>query len=96
MPLGTEVGFGPVGIVLDGHPAPRRKGAQQPPPLFGPLCSGTARSPISATAELFFVEATSLILLKINSPLNFKALPPREIRLAWTRTNMTGGGASAT
>jgi len=38
--LTTEVGFGPDDIVLDGDPAPRhRKG--QPPPLFGPLCSGT-------------------------------------------------------
>ena len=27
----------------------------------------------------YFVEATSLILLKINSPLNFKAPPPHEI-----------------
>jgi len=35
MPLGTEVGLGPGDIVLDGDPAPPRKGAQQPP-LFGP------------------------------------------------------------
>jgi len=36
MPLDTEVGLGPAGdIVLDGDPAPPRKGAQQPP-LFGP------------------------------------------------------------
>jgi len=38
LPLGTEVGIGPGGIVLDGdqaHPS-RTKGAQQPqPPLFG-------------------------------------------------------------
>jgi len=39
MPLGTEVGLGPGGIVLDNDPAPPRKGAQQPS-LFGPLCSG--------------------------------------------------------
>jgi len=49
MPLGTEVGLGPGHTVLDGDSAPSWKGAQQPP-LFGPLCS--ARSPISATAEL--------------------------------------------
>jgi len=35
MPIGTEVGFGSGVIVLDGDPAPRRNGAQQPP-LFGP------------------------------------------------------------
>jgi len=31
MPLGTEVGLGTGHIVLDGDPAPPRKGAQQPP-----------------------------------------------------------------
>jgi len=42
MPLGTEVGLGAGNIVLDGDPVPARKGTQQPPPpLFGPLCSGT-------------------------------------------------------
>jgi len=35
MPLGTDVGLGPGDIVLDGNPAPPRKGVQQPP-LFGP------------------------------------------------------------
>jgi len=37
MPLGTEVGLGPLDIVLGGGPAspPPRKGAQQPP-LFDP------------------------------------------------------------
>jgi len=29
MPLGTEVGLGPGDIVLDGNPAPSRKGVQQ-------------------------------------------------------------------
>jgi len=38
-----------------------------------------------------FVEAASLILLKINDLLNFKGLPPHEIWLTWTRTNVTGG-----
>ena len=32
MTLGTEAGLGPGHIVLDGHPAPPRKEAQQPPP----------------------------------------------------------------
>jgi len=36
MPLGMEVGLGPGDTALDGDPAPPRKGAQQPPPLFGP------------------------------------------------------------
>jgi len=35
MPLGTEVGFGPGHIVLDGYPA-LPIGAQNSPPLFGP------------------------------------------------------------
>jgi len=34
MPLGTEVGFGPGDIVLDGDPVSPKRGAQQPP-LFG-------------------------------------------------------------
>jgi len=36
MLLGMEVGIGPGHIVLDGDPAPQRKGAKQPLPLFGP------------------------------------------------------------
>jgi len=51
-PLGTEVDLGSSHIVLDGVPAPA-KGAQHPPPLFGP-CLLWPRSPISATAELLF------------------------------------------
>jgi len=35
MPVATKVDLGPGHIVLDGHPAPPPKGAQQPP-LFGP------------------------------------------------------------
>ena len=49
-PLGTEVDIGPGHIVLDGVPPPA-KGAEQPPPFFGP-CLLWPRSPISATAEL--------------------------------------------
>ena len=48
---GMEVGLGPGHNVLDGDPAPRRKGAQQPP-IFGPMSIVAKRSPISATAEL--------------------------------------------
>ena len=37
MSLGTEVGLSRGDIVLDGDPAaPPQKGAQQPPPIFGP------------------------------------------------------------
>ena len=53
MPLGMEVGLGPGHMVLDRDPPPA-KGAQQPPPFFGP-CLLWLRSPILATAELLFV-----------------------------------------
>ena len=45
-----KIDLGPGHIVLDGVPTPA-KGAQQPPPIFGP-CLLWQRSPISATAEL--------------------------------------------
>jgi len=51
MPFGTEVGLGPGHVVLDGDPAPPRKGAQQPP-TFRPMSIVAKRLPISATAEL--------------------------------------------
>jgi len=52
MPLGTEVDLSPGHIVLDRDPALLpAKGAQQPPPLFGP-CLLWLQSPISATAYL--------------------------------------------
>ena len=35
MPFGVEIDLGQDDIVLDGDPAPPKKGAQQPP-LFGP------------------------------------------------------------
>jgi len=53
MALGKEVDVAPGHIVLDGDPAPLRKGAQ--PPSFRPMSIVTKRSPISATAELVFV-----------------------------------------
>jgi len=34
MPLGTEVGLGADGIVLDGDPAPLPKKGAEPPPQF--------------------------------------------------------------
>jgi len=50
MPLGTELNLGPGHIVLDGEPAPPRKGHSSLP-LFGP-CLLWPWSAISATAEL--------------------------------------------
>jgi len=52
--LGTEVDLSLGHIVLYEVPAPM-KGAQ-PPPLFGP-CLLWPRSPISATAELLYINA---------------------------------------
>ena len=49
MPLGTEVGLGPGDIVLDGDPAPPRRGA--PTRTFRPMFVAK-RSPISTTAEI--------------------------------------------
>jgi len=46
--VGREVSLGPGDIVLDGHPAPPSKGAQQPPPTYRPMSTVAKRSPISA------------------------------------------------
>jgi len=35
MPFGTELSLGPSDIVLDGDPAPRKKGHSSPSPIFG-------------------------------------------------------------
>jgi len=49
MPLGTEVGFGPGDIVLDGDPAlPLKRGTS---PTFGPISIVAKRLPISSTVE---------------------------------------------
>jgi len=52
MPLGTEVGLSPGHTVLDGDPAPLRKGVQQPPPTLWLMSIVAKLSPISATAVL--------------------------------------------
>jgi len=49
VPLATKVGLDPGHIVLEGDPAPHRKGAQ--PLNFRPVSVLAKRSPISATAE---------------------------------------------
>ena len=61
-PLGTEVDLDPGHIALNGIPAPA-KGAQQPPPLFGP-CLLWPRSPISATAELLLCLFACLLFVR--------------------------------
>jgi len=53
MPLGREVGLGPGNIVLDGDPAPfPRRGTA---PHFGSMSIVAKRSPISATAEHWYI-----------------------------------------
>jgi len=37
MPLGMEVGLGPIDFVLHGDPAPHSKRGQSPSPIFGPF-----------------------------------------------------------
>jgi len=64
-PLGTDVDLGPAHVVLDGVPA-STKWAQQPP-VFGP-CLLWPRSPILATAELFFVMSSQTVII------NFKKI----------------------
>ena len=55
MPLGTEVGLGPGHIALDGDIAPPERGTAAP--TFRPTSIAAKRSPISATAELLFVNS---------------------------------------
>ena len=52
MPLGTEVGLGLGDIVLDGAPAPPRKGHSTPHFSAHVYCGQTVAHLISATAEL--------------------------------------------
>jgi len=55
MPLGTEVGLGTCGIVLDADSAlPLGKGHNSPPTLR-PTSIVAGGTPISATAELFYM-----------------------------------------
>jgi len=49
MPLGTEVGLGPCGVVLDGDPAPTERGTTAP---HFSAHFALARSPILATVKL--------------------------------------------
>ena len=71
MPLGTEIGLGLGHIVLDKDPAPPQKGHS--PLNFRPMSVVAKRSPISATAEHFF--------------LNFEALSYRQRVHKYTKSN---------
>jgi len=53
VPLGTKVGLVPGHIVLDGDPAPPERGTAAP--SFRPMSIVAKWSPISPTAEYFFV-----------------------------------------
>jgi len=59
MPLGTEVGLGPddnADIALNGDPsAPRHGKGHSSRPTFRPMSIVAKRSPISAAAELVYV-----------------------------------------
>ena len=77
MPLGTEVDLGLGSIMSDGDPASHGKGHSTAGLHFSAHFA-LARSTISATAEYLSVEAISLILLQISSPLNLRAPPPHE------------------
>jgi len=63
MSLGTKAGLSPGDIVLDGDPAPPRKGAEQPP-TFLPMFVVAKRSLIWATAEPLFRIITTKECLK--------------------------------
>ena len=56
MPLSVEVSLGHGHIVLDGDPAPPQKKGGTAAPTFRPMSIVAKRSPILATAELFFSE----------------------------------------
>jgi len=64
MPLGTEVDLGPGHTGLDGDPAHPAKGAQQPPPIFGP-CLLWLQLPISASAKLLLIKHKHTVLHEV-------------------------------
>jgi len=94
MPLGMEVRLGPGHIVLDGDPPPPCERAQQSSPLFDP-CLLWPRSPISATAELFF-QLQLLIFSAVILPLQLqRELKPNSITLASSELAPNMFGASS-
>ena len=71
MPLCTEVGLVPGDIVLDGDPAPPRKGSVQQPLTSRSMSMMVKWSPISATAELLYnvQSETRPVLFAISWPV---------------------------
>jgi len=69
VPLGTVVDLGPGHIVLDGNPAPARKG-HGTPPSFRPMYIVAKRSP-------------SQLLLSTCSNLQRQPIHPTRFRLIW-------------
>ena len=65
MPLGTEIGLSSGDIVLDGDPAPLKRGTA-PCPTFRPMSIVAKRSPMSATAEHLFGVVTGNIFSSVN------------------------------
>ena len=65
IPLGGEVGLCSGDIVLDGDPASASKSGAAP--TFWPMCIVSKRSPISATAELLFLNCCRNALLCVVS-----------------------------
>ena len=65
IPLGREVGLGSGDIVLDGDPASASKSGAAP--TFWPMCIVSKRSPISAIAELLFLNCCRNALLCVVS-----------------------------
>jgi len=67
-PHGTEVDLGPRHIVLDGVPAPRKRGTEAPPPYFRPM------SIVATVAHLSYCGA----LVSILKGAIFKYVAPKK------------------
>ena len=64
MSFGMEVGLAPGHIVLDGDPAPSRPERGTSAPTFRHMSVVAKRSPISVTAELFFLARDTAMLAR--------------------------------
>ena len=78
MSLGTEVDLAPGHIVLDGDPPRAAKGAHQPR-TFRHMSVVAKRSPISVTAELFFLN-DSLLLSSLVDNIHYTVIPHAGVR----------------
>ena len=85
MPLGREVGLSPGHIVLDGDPpAPPPKGHS---PNFRPMSIVAKWSPISATAEHFFVTVVCILPARVQPTLD-----PYDEAFLWQAQCIDPGG----